>query len=62
MSAPHQETANMNLSFGTNVRPSSTLVWSEIRKGPALDIVREHLDRVVNYRHLCGLTRRSEVR
>jgi hypothetical protein len=51
----------MNLSFGTNVRPSSML-WSELRKGPPLDVVREHLDRVVNFRHLSELNRRTEVR
>ena len=39
----------MNISFGIYARPSSTL-WKDIRKGPPLDAVREHLDRVVNFR------------
>ena len=38
----------MNLSFGINYEPSS-LLWDDIRKGPSLEAVREHLDRVVNF-------------
>ena len=38
----------MNISFGIYASPSSTL-WKDIRKGPPLDAVREHLDRVVNF-------------
>jgi hypothetical protein len=38
----------MNLSFGINYRPRS-FTWHEIRKGPSLEAVREHLDRVVNF-------------
>ena len=51
----------MNISFGIYARPSSTL-WKDIRKGPPLDAVREHLDRVVNFTRLCGLARKTEVR
>jgi hypothetical protein len=32
-----------------NAIPSSTR-WSEIRKGPSVAMVREHADRIVNYR------------
>jgi len=38
----------MNISFGIYARPSS-LAWDEIRKGPPLAAVREHLERVVNF-------------
>jgi hypothetical protein len=51
----------MNLSFGIYAIPSSTS-WEDIRKGPALDVVREHLDRVVNFRRLSEIARRTEVR
>ena len=51
----------MNLSFGIYSIPSSTL-WKDIRKGPPLDAVREHLDRVVNFSRLCKIARRTEVR
>ena len=47
----------MNLSFGINASPSSTL-WSDIRKGPPLDAVREHIDRVVNFRHYSEMARK----
>ena len=51
----------MNISFGIYARPSSTL-WKDIRKGPPLDVVREHLDRVVNFTRLHGIARKTEVR
>jgi hypothetical protein len=51
----------MNISFGIYAIPSSIL-WKDIRKGPPLDAVREHLDRVVNFRRLCEIARRTEVR
>ena len=38
----------MNLSFGIHHRATST-AWDDIRKGPPLHVVREHLDRVVNF-------------
>jgi hypothetical protein len=38
----------MNVSFGIDYQPKS-LAWHEIRKGPSLEAVREHLDRVVNF-------------
>ena len=36
----------MSISFGIYARPSSAL-WSDVRKGPPLEAVHEHLDRVV---------------
>jgi len=45
-----------NISFGIYARLSS-LRWDDIRKGPPLAAVREHLDRVVNfdrYRTIAG--------
>ena len=45
----------MSISFGIYARPSSA--WDDIRKGPPLAAVREHLDRVVNfdrYRTIAG--------
>ena len=38
----------MSISFGMYSKPSST-VWEDIRKGPSLEAVREHLERVVNF-------------
>ena len=37
----------MNIPFGINYKPTSR-TWEDIRKGPSLDAVREHLDRVIN--------------
>jgi hypothetical protein len=53
----------MNISFGIYATPSSTS-WEDIRKGPPLDAVREHLDRVVNFKRICEieLGRRSSDR
>ncbi|WP_189502430.1 hypothetical protein [Mesorhizobium sp. M00.F.Ca.ET.216.01.1.1] len=51
----------MNLSFGIYATPQSTL-WKDIRKGPPLKAVREHLDRVVNFRRLSEIARRTEIR
>lgn len=51
----------MNISFGIYATPTSTL-WKDIRKGPPLEAVREHLDRVINFRSLCEIARRAEVR
>ena len=53
----------MNLSFGINYEPSS-LLWDDIRKGPSLDAVREHLDRVVNFGRYSatGNARKSALR
>ncbi len=48
----------MSISFGIYASPSSTL-WEDIRKGPPLDAVREHLDRVVNFRRICEIDRRK---
>jgi hypothetical protein len=38
----------MNISFGIYAWPSS-VAWDDIRKGPPLEAVREHLDRLVNF-------------
>ena len=38
----------MSISFGIYACPSS-VAWDDIRKGPPLAAVREHLDRVVNF-------------
>jgi hypothetical protein len=46
----------MSISFGIYACPSS-VAWDDIRKGPPLAAVREHLDRVVNfdrYRTIAG--------
>ena len=51
----------MNISFGIYSVPRSTL-WKDIRKGPPLDAVREHLDRVVNFRLHTEIARRDELR
>lgn len=51
----------MNISFGIHARPSSTL-WGEIRKGPPLEAVREHIDRVVNFGHYAEIARTSKGR
>ena len=51
----------MNLFFGIYAIPSSTS-WEDIRKGPPLDVVREHLDRVVNFRHYSDIARGAKVR
>jgi hypothetical protein len=51
----------MNISFGIYATPPSTL-WKDIRKGPPLDAVREHLDRVVNFRRLSEIARKAELR
>jgi hypothetical protein len=48
----------MNISFGINAWPVS-VAWDDVRKGPPLAAVREHLDRVVNfdrYRTIAGPT------
>ena len=47
----------MNISFGTYSRPSS-LKWDDIRKGPTLETVREHIDRVVNFTRYSGIVRK----
>ncbi len=50
----------MTISFGIYARPSSTL-WNDVRKGPPLDAVREHIDRVANfgrYSEIAGKARR----
>jgi hypothetical protein len=47
----------MNISFGTYSRPSS-FKWEDIRKGPSLETVREHIDRVVNFSRYSGITRK----
>jgi hypothetical protein len=39
----------MDASFGLKNRPAS-MRWEDLRKGPPLDAVRAHLDRVVRYR------------
>lgn len=44
----------MRMSFGMNARPNSTK-WSEIRQGPSLDAVREHINRVANFASLSRL-------
>lgn len=41
---------SMHASFGINARPAS-MRWEDLRKGPPLHAVLEHLDRVVRYRH-----------
>ena len=51
----------MNISFGIYATPPSTL-WQDVRKGPPLDAVREHLDRVVNFKRLSETPRRAERR
>ena len=38
----------MNNSFGIYASPSS-IAWNDIRKGPPLEAVREHLHRVFNF-------------
>jgi hypothetical protein len=38
----------MNIPFGVHHKPSS-LAWEDVRKGPSLEAVREHLDRVINF-------------
>ena len=38
----------MHKSFGLIFEPSSTK-WSDVRKGPSLDAVREHISRVTTY-------------
>jgi hypothetical protein len=35
-------------SFGIYAWPSS-VAWNDIRRGPPLEAVREHLDRLVNF-------------
>ena len=51
----------MNISFGIYSIPPSNL-WKDVRKDPPLDAVREHLDRVVNFRRHSEIARRNEVR
>lgn len=41
----------MRISFGMYARPNSTR-WSDIRRGPSLDAVREHINRVANFASL----------
>src|SRR5690606_30642926 len=53
------ETTNMNHSFGIDYQ-SPSRVWEVIRKGPPLDAVREHLDRVVNFGLYCEMARDRE--
>jgi hypothetical protein len=53
---PTKEPA-MNISFGTYSRPSS-FKWDDIRKGPTLETVREHIDRVVNFTRYSGIARK----
>ena len=50
----------MHIPFGVNHQPSS-LAWDDIRKGPPLEAVREHLDRVMDFgRHSSpGLARQQ---
>jgi hypothetical protein len=38
----------MNIPFGVHYQPFS-LAWENIRKGPSLAAVREHLDRVDSF-------------
>jgi hypothetical protein len=40
----------MTTSFGIYAWPSST-TWADIRKGPPAEAVREHLNRLVAFRH-----------
>lgn len=40
----------MTGSFGIHSRPTSTN-WEDVRKGPSLEAVREHLMRIANYRN-----------
>lgn len=44
----------MNLSFGIAFQ-SPSRVWADIRKGPPLQAVREHLDRVANYHRFAAM-------
>jgi hypothetical protein len=43
----------MTRSFGIAYQSPSRL-WADIRKGPPLHAVREHLDRVVNFRRFAA--------
>jgi len=38
----------MNVTFGIFARPASTN-WNDIRKGPPVEAVREHLNRLANF-------------
>jgi hypothetical protein len=58
---PAKRNQLMNISFGIYAKPSSTK-WSDIRKGPPLDAVREHIDRVVNFGRFCEIARGIKVR
>jgi hypothetical protein len=49
----------MNASFGIYARPSSA-AWSDIRKGPSFEAVREHLHRIVNFRQLSSMAGRPK--
>ena len=44
----------MTMSFGIAFQSPSRL-WTDIRKGPPLYAVREHLDRVVNFRRYAAM-------
>ena len=51
----------MNISFGIYAKPSSTL-WDDVRKGPSLDEVREHIDRVINFGRYSEIARGTRAR
>lgn len=51
----------MGISFGIYARPSSNL-WDDVRKGPPLDAVREHIDRVANYGRYAEIARKARRR
>lgn len=50
----------MTRSFGIAFQ-SPSLLWSDIRKGPPLSAVREHLDRMANFRRLAAATEGRET-
>jgi len=50
----------MNLSFGIAFQ-SPSRVWRDVRKGPPLRAVREHLDRVANYRRFAAMAENGET-
>jgi hypothetical protein len=49
----------MNTSFGIYARPSSA-AWNDIRKGPSVEAVREHLHRIVNFGQLSSIANRPK--
>jgi len=50
----------MLVSFGIYARPSS-LAWDDIRKGPPLEAVREHLKRVITFDQNRRIARGSKI-